>query len=138
MVTDRQVRRLFQMKNKVDRLYQAADLAGMSVKTARKYLQSGQLPSQCKPEHTWKTHEDAFGPDWPWLKDFLETNSGIEAKSLFEHLQRERPGRYTDKQLRTFQRRIKHSQGNLFPADLPSRPMGRIRLYQYELCGHNH
>jgi hypothetical protein len=73
MVTDRQVRRLFEMKNKVDHLYQAADLAGMSVKTARKYLQSGQFPSQCKVEHTWKTHEDAFEADWPWLKDFLET-----------------------------------------------------------------
>ena len=84
MVTDRQVRRLFEMKHKVDHLYQAADLAGMSVKTARKYFQSGQLPSQCKAEHTWKTHEDAFEPDWPWLKDFLETNAGIEAKSLFE------------------------------------------------------
>jgi len=107
MVTDRQVRRLFEMKNKVDYLYQAADLAGMSVKTARKYLRSGQLPGECKIEHAWKTHEDAFEPDWPWLKDFLETNGGIEAKSLFEHLQRECPGRYTDKQLRTFQRRIK-------------------------------
>jgi len=95
------------MKNRVDHLYQAADLAGMSVKTARKYLRSGQLPSRCKVEHTWKTHEDAFEPDWPWLKDFLEANSGVEAKSLFEHLQRERPGRYTDKQLRTFQRRVK-------------------------------
>jgi hypothetical protein len=31
----------------------------------------------------------------------------MEAKSLFEHLQRERPGRYPDKQLRTFQRRVK-------------------------------
>jgi len=57
--------------------------------------------------HTWKTHEDAFEQDWSWLKDFLDTNSGIEAKSLFEHLQKERPGKYTKKQLRTFQRRIK-------------------------------
>ena len=30
---------------------QAADLAGMSVKTAHKYLQSGQLPSESKVEH---------------------------------------------------------------------------------------
>jgi hypothetical protein len=95
------------MKNKVDHLYQAADRAGMSVKTARKYLQSGQLPSESKAEHTWKTHEDAFELDWPWLKDFLENNHGIEAKSLFEHLQRERPGKYTKKQLRTFHRRVK-------------------------------
>jgi len=107
MVTDEQVRRLFEMQNKVDHLYQAADLAAMSTKTARKYLRSGQLPSQCKKEHTWKTHEDAFEADWPWLKVFLEEDDGLEAKSLFEHLQKERPGRYTDEQLRTFQRRVK-------------------------------
>ena len=39
-VTDRQVRRLLEMKNKVDHLYQAADLAGMSVKT-------GLTPENC-------------------------------------------------------------------------------------------
>ncbi len=41
MVTDSQVRRLFAMKNKVKYLYQLADKAGMSSKTARKYLTSG-------------------------------------------------------------------------------------------------
>ncbi len=46
MVTDKQVRRLFAMKNKVKYLYQLADKAGMSTKTARKYLKSGVLPSQ--------------------------------------------------------------------------------------------
>ncbi len=95
------------MKNRVEHLYQAADLAGMSVKTARKYLKSGQLPSESKAEHTWKTHEDAFEQDWPWLKDYLENNHGIEAKALFEHLRVQRPGKYIEKQLRTFQRRIK-------------------------------
>jgi hypothetical protein len=34
MVTDKQVRRLFAMKNKVKYLYQLADKAGMSAKTA--------------------------------------------------------------------------------------------------------
>jgi len=47
MVTDSQVRRLFAMKNKVKYFYQLADKAGMSAKTARKYLKSGSLPSQC-------------------------------------------------------------------------------------------
>ena len=44
MVTDEQVRRLFKMKNKHQHLYQAADAAGMSTKTAHKYLESGVLP----------------------------------------------------------------------------------------------
>ena len=107
MVTDEQVRRLFTMKNRYQYLYQAADAAGMSTKTARKYLQSGVLPGQCHPLHDWATHEDAFAEDWPWAEDFLRTNSGVEAKSLFEALQRQYPGKYQDGQLRTFQRRVK-------------------------------
>ena len=107
MVTDSQVRRLFAMKNKVKYLYQLADKAGMSAKTARKYLKSGSLPSQCKAVHDWATHPDAFAQDWPWVEDFLKNNTGLESKSLFEALQREYPGKYQDGQLRTFQRRVK-------------------------------
>jgi hypothetical protein len=107
MVKDEQVRRLFKMKNKYQHLYQAADAAGMSTKTARKYLKSGKLPGQCSPIHDWATYPDAFAEDWPWVEDFLKNNSGIEAKSLFEALQRKYPGKYQDKQLRTFQRRVK-------------------------------
>ena len=38
-----------------------------------------------------------------WLKD----NPEATAKSLFERLNREHPGRYTEGQLRTLQRRIR-------------------------------
>ena len=107
MVKDRQVKRLFEMKNKYQYLYQAADAAGMSTKTARKYLKSGKFPSQSKKPHDWATHPDPFAEDWAWVEDFLDNNTGIEAKSLFEALQREHPGKYQDGQLRTFQRRIK-------------------------------
>jgi predicted site-specific integrase-resolvase len=46
MVTDKQVKRLFAMKNKVKYLCQLADKVGMSAKTAHKYLKSGTLHSQ--------------------------------------------------------------------------------------------
>ena len=107
MVTDKQVRRLFAMKNQCQTLYQLADKAGMSTKTARKYLKSGVLPSQCQAIHDWPTHPDAFAGDWPWAEEFLKNNSGLESKSLFEALQREYPGKYQDSELRTFQRRVK-------------------------------
>jgi len=107
MVTDKQVRTLLKKKNKYQHLYQAADAAGMSTKTARKYLKSGVLPSQCRPVHDWANYPDAFANDWPWIEDFLKNNSGLEAKSLFQALQRKYPGKYQDGQLRTFQRRIK-------------------------------
>ena len=65
------------------------------------------MPSQCKPVHDWATHPDIFASDWPWVEEFLKNNAGLEAKSLFEALQRKFPGKYQDGQLRTFQRRVK-------------------------------
>jgi hypothetical protein len=107
MVSDRQIRRLLKMQNKVKYLYQLADLAGMSTKTARKYLKTGKLPSQLKAEHTWKTRKDPFEEVWSWVEEFLKDNEGIEAKSFFETLQKMYHGRFQDGQLSTFQRRIK-------------------------------
>jgi len=108
MVTDQQVRRLFDVRNKHDHLYQAADAAGMSSKTARKYLKNGTLPSQCKVEHTWPTRQDPFAGDWAFIEQILEdTQATLEAKTLFQHLQLAYPGKYHNGQLRTLQRRIK-------------------------------
>lgn len=85
----------------------AAAKAGMSDKTARKYRDLKQLPSQSTPEHDWSTHPDVFAGLWPWVELQLKTNAGIEAKTLFEVIQREHPGTFPDGQLRTFQRRVK-------------------------------
>jgi hypothetical protein len=94
MVTDMQVRRLFEMQKKVKYLYQLADSAGMSPKTARKYLRANKLPSQLRTEHTWKTHKDPFEEVWDWVEDFLEKNQAIEGKRFFASLQRQHPGKY--------------------------------------------
>ena len=85
----------------------AAAKAGMDEKTARKYLASGQLPSQSKKEHTWRTREDPFEEEWEEIREKLAFNQGLESKTLFESLQREKPGKFSDGQLRTLQRRIK-------------------------------
>ncbi len=37
----------------------------------------------------------------------MEVNDGLEAKTMFQYLQRQHPGRFPDGQLRTFQRRVK-------------------------------
>ena len=108
MVTDRQVGRLFGMKSKYEYLYQAADAAGISRKTARKYLKNGKLPSQCRVEHTWSTRQDPFSDDWALVVQILiDTQATLEAKTIFEYLQRAYPGKYHNGQLRTLQRRIK-------------------------------
>lgn len=117
MVTDYQVRILMKQTNQSKTFKTAAAKAGMSEKTARRYRRLNKLPSQCKPIHHWKAQEDAFEEDWPWMQEFLENNPGLEAKNLFELLKRQRPGKYQDGQLRTFQRRVKqwralHGPGN--------------------------
>jgi len=108
MVTDRQVRTLFNMRNKHRYLYQAADAAGMSGKTARKFLKTKRLPSQSRVEHTWQTRPDPFAEDWDWIEQQIQEAEGtLEGKELFEALQRLYPGKYQDGQLRTLQRRVK-------------------------------
>lgn len=55
MVTDEQVRLLMNWHQKSKSVVEAAAKAGMDEKTARKYIQSGKLPSQITAEHTWRT-----------------------------------------------------------------------------------
>ncbi len=107
MVTDNQVRRLIMLLQKDKTLQDAADRTSMDAKTARKYRRSGLLPSQCRPEHTWRTRPDAFEDVWPWICEQLELNPSLEAKTLFDALQREHPSRFQEGQLRTLQRHVK-------------------------------
>ena len=107
MVTDSQVRRLWKLSKTEQSQEIAAAKAGMDRKTARKYVRSGELPSQMKVAHTWRTREDVFAGAWEEIREELELNSGLESKTLFEALQRKYPGRFQDGQLRTLQRRVK-------------------------------
>jgi hypothetical protein len=93
--------------NTGNKLSVAAMKSGMSENTARKYLEAGEVPSRLKKAHTWRTRPDPFEEVWPWVKDQLGEFPGLEAKTLFEVLQREYPGRFGDGQLRTLQRRVK-------------------------------
>ena len=88
-------------------LRQSAAAGNMCEKTARNYLKSGVLPSQTKGPRKYRTHPDVFYEDWASIVPFLEENERLEAKTLFEHLQRENPGKFQDSRLRTFQRKVK-------------------------------
>ncbi len=85
----------------------AAAKAGMDEKTALKYRKLGQLPSQIKTVHTWRTRPDPFEEQWNSIIELLKVNPGLESKTIFEYLQRNDPGQYQDGQLRTLQRKIK-------------------------------
>lgn len=107
MVTDQQARRLWKLMKSEKTLANAAAKAGMDEKTARKYRDLGKLPSEVKPEHTWRTRKDPFAEVWDEVRAKLEINPGLEAKTLFDDLQRRYPGQFADGQLRTLQRRVK-------------------------------
>lgn len=107
MVTDKQVRHLMKLIQSEATLTLAACKAGMDEKTARKYRRLGKLPSELKQDRDWRTREDPFQSVWEDLESKLKLNPGLEAKTLFEDLQRFYPGRFPDGQLRTLQRRMK-------------------------------
>lgn len=88
-------------------LRQAALRTGMDEKTARKYGKAGLVPSQSRKAHGWRTRTDPFAEVWQEVEGQLEGAPGLEAKTVFEELQRRDPGKYEEGQLRTLQRRIK-------------------------------
>jgi hypothetical protein len=108
MVTDEQIRRLFMLVSKELTKEVAAAKAGMSPNTALKHRKTGRLPSQMKQPHHWRSRQDSFATEWARVVELLLVNHGIEAKTIFDYLQREKPGQYQDGQLRTLQRRIKY------------------------------
>lgn len=116
MVTDQQVRRLRMLVNKERTQAIAAAKAGMSEKTAGKYLKTIELPGERVKPRTWKTRKSPFEDHWPEIVGYLTTNPGLEAKTIFEDLQRRYPGNWPDGQLRTLQRRIKVHRATDGPA----------------------
>ena len=103
MIEDQQVRLLMQEIRRKRPLATAAAKAGMSERTARKWRDSGQLPSESRAAHDWRTREDPFAVLWPEVETLLAADPGLQAKAVFEELQRRHPGQLRDGQLRTLQ-----------------------------------
>lgn len=85
----------------------AAAKAGMDPKTAQKYLRVRCLPSEMQQKHMWRTRPDPFAEVWEEIEQWLRVEPGLQAKTLFEHLQQREPGRFGEGQVRTLQRPIK-------------------------------
>jgi len=85
----------------------AAAKAGMDEKTARKWLGSEKLPSQCKIERCSRTRADPFSEVWLEIEGILERAPTVQAKTLFDYVCRRYEGRFQEGQLRTLQRRVK-------------------------------
>jgi hypothetical protein len=106
-VTDAQVRELRQYLNRKASLREAAMKAGMDRKTARKYRDRGQLPSESPTSHTWRTRTDPLTEVWPLLEEKLRNESTLQAKTLVEWLMREYPTQNWQRCKRTVERRVR-------------------------------
>src|SRR5260370_5024112 len=112
MITDQQARRLRRLDVQGVPKEQAAIRTGMDPKTARTYRRLGRLPSEVKRmDREWLTRPDAFADVWPQLEEQLRLHPRLEAKTLLADLRRRFPGRFSDRQLRTLQRRSERGAG---------------------------
>src|SRR5262249_56178281 len=107
MITDQQYRRLMKFLETGDALATAAAKAGMDQKTASKWRQSGQLPSEVKEPRDYRTRPDGFAEVWSEVEELLERDAAIEAKTIFDHLCKQHPGNFQDGQLRTLHPNVK-------------------------------
>lgn len=55
----------------------------------------------------YRTRKDPFEGAWPQVLTWLEKEPDATAKTLFQRLQKEQQGKYSDGQLRTLQRRVR-------------------------------
>ncbi len=89
----------------------AAAAANMSERTAREW-ESGPMPSERKPARHWRTRKDAFEEVWakevvPLLQ--VDTKGVLEGTTVLSWLRAQHPGTYELGQLRTVQRRLRHT-----------------------------
>lgn len=105
--TDAQVRLMMRERQQGRTQEQAAVKANIkSRKTAARYERLGQLPGELKQPRQYRTREDPFGDDWSQVEQMLSNAPELEAKTLFEWLCEQHPGKYQEGQLRTLQRRV--------------------------------
>ena len=91
---------------------------GPERKTLEQFL--AQLPrlwksGEARPTHrktttkirNWRTRKNPFEEVWPSVLRWLQSEPDATAKTLFERLQKDHPGRFPDGQLRTLQRRVR-------------------------------
>jgi hypothetical protein len=107
---------LFALINTEENQEIAASKAGMDPKTARKYRRAGRLTSEMPAAARGRTRPDPFAEAWDEVQKLFENNAGLEAKTVFEYLHRQNPGRFQDGQLRTLQRRVKQWRSTEGPA----------------------
>ena len=107
-MTDRQVALLRQRRMEGRTQETASVMAGMSVRSARKW-QRGPLPAAMQEERQWRTRPDPFDGVWEEeIEPLLRSDPAgrLKATTIIEWLADQHPGRFSASQLRTLQRRL--------------------------------
>jgi len=107
VVTRTQLTKLVSERNQGKTISMCAMKAGMSRKTAGKYLDQDKVMEQRQVPHIWRTRKDPLEEVWPQALAMLREAPELEAKALFEHLTEGRGDEIKPNLLRTFQRRVK-------------------------------
>jgi len=117
VVSRTQLIKLVNERNQGRTIGMCAMKAGMSRKTAGKYLSQDNVLEVRRVPHTWKTRKDPLVEIWPKALAMLQDAPELEAKALFEYLVPAAvPGGASgeggldgleEKHLRTFQRRVR-------------------------------
>jgi hypothetical protein len=97
--------------SKHGKIGKAAMKAGMDRKTGRKYIRVQKLPSQMRKVRNYRTRKDPFEQDWDMIEKMLGEAPELEGKALFYWLLEQKPSRYEEGQIRTFQRKVKKWRG---------------------------
>lgn len=104
--TEKQVMILMKYSKKMTQVAAAAK-AGMSLRTARKYIKLGGWMVQSK-EWKWRqTHKDSFAEVWPELEAMLEVDAYLQSQTLMQWLIDMYPEQFKWSQIRTLQRRMR-------------------------------
>lgn len=106
MKKDGEIKLLFEERRRGSSQKLAAARSGMSERTVRKYEGAGELPSQLRKPRRYRTRENPFESDWPWVETQLRADPAFQVKTLFALLCEAFPGRYQEGQLRTLQRYV--------------------------------
>lgn len=136
-ITDQQVRN-YKAKRRQATQEIAAARTGISVRSARRIEKAEGQPSPRGPR-SWRTRADPLAGVWETeLVPLLETEPGLQGRTLFEELQRRHGERFDDGVLRTLQRRVRAwraEHGNekeIYFAQ--ANPPGRLGLSDFTVC----
>jgi hypothetical protein len=88
------------------------ELVDSPISTGKRTYRRTKKPSRYHlVDHTWRTRADPFALVHDRIEQMLTEEPGAEVKAILRALQREYPGHYEDKLLRTLQRRVNAWRG---------------------------